>query len=107
MLAYCLLLSLPIWYVAIPVLFYTGHYFSKLELQIGTGIITIILVLLTIWGARAFTHWFERRFPSLFDNEVNVWKSIWAYLIIFVLVILFLAIISALIMFLLVFRGLL
>jgi len=101
MLAYCLLISLPIWYTALPVLFYASKYLSTMELQAGAIVLVIILTILTILRASAFVRWFEKKFPILFENEINVWKSISMYIIMFVFLIFVLAFISSLIIVLL------
>jgi hypothetical protein len=100
MLAYCLLLFLPLWFVAIPILVALSSYVTTLELQTWTLVATIILSLLTISLSKFFVQSFERKFPSLFEQEINTWKKIIGWIAVLSFFIVLLSFITTLLVFL-------
>jgi len=100
MLSYCLLLSLSMWYIAIPTLIIASDYLTTLELRILAGITTIALSGLTIIFSKFFIQRFEKKFHYLFEQETNVWKKIASKILLYVVVMVVLTIIVTLILFL-------
>jgi hypothetical protein len=95
--AYCLLVSLPIWYLSLSILMYVGNYLTELEVQITAYILAPILILLTIWALKSFTKRFERTFPLLFEKDSNIWKDISKDVLFYVMAIFVLSFATALI----------
>jgi hypothetical protein len=100
MLSYCLLFSLSMWYVAVPILVIASDYLTTLELQIATGITAIVLSALTIIFSKGFIQWVEKKLPCLFEQEAISWRKIALKIILYVVVILLLTIIVTIIVFL-------
>jgi len=100
MLAYCLLLFLPLWYLAMPILLIVANYLTTFWLQTATVISAIVLSFLTLYLSRLFTRSFEKRFSSLFEQEKEVWKKIASWIVVMVFIILILTIFVAIAVFL-------
>lgn len=99
MLSYCLLLSLSMWYIAIPILIIASNNLTTLELQILAAITTIALSGLTIIFSKFFIQKFEKKFPYLFEQESNTWKRIALKILFYVIVMLVLTFIVTLVLF--------
>jgi len=95
MIAYCLLLTLPMWYTTIPVLVFISVNLTTLEMT------CIVLIVLTVVLSAFFIQCFEKKFPSLFEQQETIilWKIIF-WILLTVLLIVPLAIIATDVIFL-------
>jgi hypothetical protein len=105
MLAYCLLISLPIWYVAIPVLVIMSPLLKTFELQIATLLTGLILSVITILLSRKFTNWFINQFPYLFEGEEKICAKIVRKTITYIVIILAVTLVLTMIIFFVSFQS--
>jgi hypothetical protein len=88
MLAYCLLLSLPIWLVTVPLLMLISTNLNSLELVGAVFLTGFLLSLVTFFLSKRLITWFTREFPYLFVGEKDLYKKIRTKIIPYVTIIL-------------------
>jgi hypothetical protein len=98
-LAYCLLMLLPIWYGTIIGLTYLVTNTSGLPFFATMFVASTLLCILTLVLSRAFSNWFEERFPYLFDKEKNIWNNLYSLILTIIIIIVLVSIISTVIIF--------
>jgi hypothetical protein len=99
-LSYCLLLTLPLWYIAIPItLLFAPPRVSSFQYQ-GIIILTLIfLIVFSVIVSRLFVRWFRQEFKIIFEPNYQVSNKIYYWLIVVTLMIIALAIVASVIMF--------
>jgi hypothetical protein len=75
-LSYCLLLSLPLWYLGLSILFILATVLGTLGTQILTLAITTILFVNTLLLSKKLTNWFVKQYPSFFEGQEKIWLRI-------------------------------
>jgi len=102
-LSYCLLLTLPIWYLATAILVVISSVLTASQYQIVAFIAIFVLSAGTIIIAKLFSQRFEKKLPLLFEKEKNVWKKITLKTVIIIIPIYLLAFLITLAIFFVIF----
>lgn len=88
MLSYCLLLSLPIWLVTVPLLMLVSTGLNSLELVVVVFLTGFLLSVITFVLSKRLIGWFMKEFPCLFVGEDDIYRKVRTKIIPYVTIIL-------------------
>lgn len=100
LLSYCLLLSLPLWYITIPItLLFAPPHVSTFEFQAISVVTLTLLIIFSGLISKFFIQWFKKKFEIIFETKYHVSSRIYYDVSLMASLIVALAIVTSVIMY--------